>query len=206
MEEGKAEKKHETHQDSVSWITTPVSEVKDKEPSTETSMRISSILSADPLSCSPLPSQKRSSLHSTVSWDTSQLDALSQSSSNIFHSIAHETFPDAKNDDSFNCSDGSQEVQEVDELILPPVVSCSPEETTQQMVRRPLDESPFSGRIMAINSDFMPSAVRTSLGLGSCIGEKVFSLDLDQLESVQSPRREELPLPNLVTFSPIDEF
>lgn len=203
MEEGKAEKKHDT-QDGLSWITTPVSEVKDK-PSTETSsVRISSILSADPLSCSPLLSQKRSSLHSTVSWDTSQLDALS--SSNIFHSIAHETFPDAKNDDSFNCSDGSQEVQEVDELILPTVVSCSPEETTQQMIRRPLDESPFSGRIMEINSDFMPSAVRTSLGLGSCIGEKVFSLDLDQLESVSSPRREELPLPNLVTFSPIDEF
>ncbi|XP_058249770.1 HAUS augmin-like complex subunit 6 isoform X2 [Hemibagrus wyckioides] len=211
VEEGKAEKKHDTCQDSLSWIRTPVSEVKDK-PSTETSsVRISSILSAEPVSCSPLPSQKRSSLHSTVSWDTSQLDALSQSSSNIFHSIAHETFPDAKNDDdddddSFNCSDGSQEVQEVDELILPPVVSCSPEETTQQMVRRALDDSPFSGRIMEKNSDFMPSAVRTSPGLGSCIGEKVFSLDLDQLESVPSPRREELLLPNLVTFSPIDEF
>ncbi|XP_060730362.1 HAUS augmin-like complex subunit 6 [Tachysurus vachellii] len=209
MEEGKAEKRHDKCQDSLSWLRTPVSEVKERNPSPETSSirRDSAIQNTDPLPCSPLPSQKGSSLHSTVSWDNSQLEALSQSSSNIIHfSIVHETFPDAEND-SFSCSDGSPEVREVEELLLPPVMSCSSEEeTTGQTLRRPLDESPFSGRFKETNSDFMPLAIRTSPGLGSCSGEKVFSLDLDQLESFSSPRREELPLPNLVTFSPMDEF
>ncbi|XP_053089155.1 HAUS augmin-like complex subunit 6 isoform X1 [Pangasianodon hypophthalmus] len=209
VEEGKAEKKQEKCHDSLSWVRTPISEGKERSPSPENfSLRDSAILNADPLPCSPLPSQQGTSLHSTVAWDTSHLEALSQSSSNIIHfSIAHETFPDAENDVSFNCSDGSEEVQEVEELLLPPVTSCSPEvETTHQMVRRHLDESPFAARFKETKSDFMPAALRTSPGLGSCSGEKVFSLDLDQLESFSSPLREELTLPNLVTFSPMDEL
>lgn len=203
VEEGKAEKKH----DSLSWIRTPISEIKEISPSPGTfCLGDSAVQNTTPLPCSPLPCQQGSSEHSTVAWD-SQLEDLSQNSSNIVHfSIAHETFPDAENA-SFSCSESSQEAQEVEELLLPPVMSCSPEEeTTCQMVRRHLNESPFAGRFKEAKSEFMPSAIRTSPGLGSCSEEKVFSLDLDQLENFSSPLREEIPLPNLITFSPMDEL
>lgn len=35
--------------------------------------------------------------------------------------------------------------------------------------------------------------------------EKVFSLDLDSLETPSSPKTQEFVLPNLITFSPIDD-
>lgn len=206
MEEGKAEKQLEKRQSGASWLGTPMSEFKEKSPRVGAfSLRDSAIMTPDPLPCSPLASKQGSSLHSTVSWDTSQLEALSQNSSDIIHfSIAHETFPDAENDGSFNCSDGSQEVEE---LLLPPVRTCSPEtETILQISRSPLDESPFTGRFKEIKSDFVPSTLKSSPGLGSFCGEKIFSLDLDQLESFSSPCREETTLPNLVTFSPMDEL
>uniref|UniRef100_W5UCK3 HAUS augmin-like complex subunit 6 n=1 Tax=Ictalurus punctatus TaxID=7998 RepID=W5UCK3_ICTPU len=202
VEEGKVEKKHEKCNDSL----TPIFEVKERSPNPETfSLRDSSILMANPLPCSPLPPQQGTSCHSTLAWDMSHLEALSQTSSNIIHfSIDHETFPEPENDASFNCSDCSQVVEE---LLLPPVTACSPAvETTCQMVRRHLNESPFMGRFKDAHADFMPSALRISPGLGSCSGEKVFSLDLDQLESFSSPLREELTLPNLIAFSPMDEL
>lgn len=206
MEEGKAEKKHDKGHDSLSWVRTPISAIKELSPSPGTfPLGDWAIRSTDHLPCNPLPFQQGTSAHSTVAWDTSQLEDLSQISSNIDHSFAHETFPDA--DVSFNCSDSSQEGQEVEELLLPPVMSCSPEvETACQMVRRHLNESPFAGRFKETKSEFMPTALRTSPGLGSCGGEKVFSLDLDQLESFSSPLREGITLPNLISFSPMDEL
>ncbi|TSK82192.1 HAUS augmin-like complex subunit 6 [Bagarius yarrelli] len=203
VEEGKAEK-HYVHENSHSLVRTPVSTNKERSPSHETMLFRNSIPSADPLPYSPLPSQKKPSVHSSIFWDTSQLEVLGQSSSNIPHfSIAHEIFPDAEND-SFNFSDGSQEVEE---LLLPPVVSCSPEEeTTCQIVCKHLDESPFVGKFKEPKFDFVPPAIRTTPGLGICSGEKMFSLELEQLESFSSPPREELVLPSLITFSPMDEF
>lgn len=194
MEEGMAEKKNEKCHD-LSWLRTPISEIKERSPSPETFFfRDSAVLNADPLPCSPLLSQQGTSRDSTVAWDASQLGNLRQSSSNIVHfSIAHETLPDAEAV-SFNCSDDPQDLQEGEELFLPPVTPCSPEvQTTCQMVRRHLDKSPSAGRFREIKSDFMPSAL-ISPGLDSCSGEKVFSL------------REEIPLPNLITFSPMDEL
>lgn len=208
MEEQKAEIKHDKGHDGLSRVKTPISEIEDTHPSPETfSLGDSAILDTDPLSCNPLPSQQGTSEHSTIAWDTSQMEDLCQSSSDIDHfSIAHETFPDAENV-SYNCSDGSQDVQEVEELLLPPVMSCSPDvETTRQMIRRHLDESPFAERFKETESDFVPSALTTTPVLGTCSGEQVFSLGLDQLESFSSPLREELTLPNLITFSPMDEL
>ncbi|KAI5609539.1 HAUS augmin-like complex subunit 6, partial [Silurus asotus] len=207
VEEGKAEK-NEKCQDSLSCVRTPISENKERSPGSATFfLGESAILNTD-LLCSPLPSQQGSSMHTTVAWDTSHLDTLSESSSNIIHfSIAHETFPGEENEVSFTGSDEVQAIHEVEELLLPTVMAGSPEaETKRQMIRNQLDESPFTGRFMETRSDFMPSAIQTSHGLGICSGEKVFSLDLDQLENFSSPVREELVLPNLVTFSPMDEL
>ncbi|XP_062849230.1 HAUS augmin-like complex subunit 6 [Trichomycterus rosablanca] len=206
VEEGKSEKHGKSH-DSLSCLVAPVPEVQKRAPSPELfSISASAIAQADPLPYSSLPSQQGNSLHSTVSWDSSQLDALSQSSSNIIHfSIAHETFPDEESDGSMNCSGGSREMQEAEELLLPPVVShLSETETALEMARRHLNDS-FTGRIKETKSDYVPSALLASPGLGSC-KEKMFSLDLDQLESFTSPLRGDLTLPNLVTFSPMDEL
>uniref|UniRef100_A0AAR2KUT4 HAUS augmin-like complex subunit 6 N-terminal domain-containing protein n=1 Tax=Pygocentrus nattereri TaxID=42514 RepID=A0AAR2KUT4_PYGNA len=196
VEEGKAEKKHGRGQDCLSVLVTPTSEAKERSHSPEPfSPSGSTVSCADLQPCSPPPSQQGASLHSTVTWNSSQLEALDQSSSNIIQlSIAHETFPDMENDCSFNFSDQLKEVQEeMEELVLPPVVAQSPEaETALQMARKRL-------------SDVLMSARRMSPGLKS-YGGKVFSLDLDQLEGFSSPPREELTLPNLVTFSPMDEF
>ncbi|KAL7880158.1 hypothetical protein SRHO_G00024120 [Serrasalmus rhombeus] len=207
VEEGKAEKKHGS-----SVLVTPTSEAKERSHSPEPfSPSGSTVSSADLQPCSPPPSQQGASLHSTVTWNSSQLEALDQSSSNIIQlSIAHETFPDMENDCSFNFSDQLKEVQEeMEELVLPPVVAQSPEaETALQMARKRLailGESPFTGGDRETESDVLMSARRMSPGLKSC-GGKVFSLDLDQLEGFSSPPREELTLPNLVTFSPMDEF
>uniref|UniRef100_A0AAR2M2C7 HAUS augmin-like complex subunit 6 N-terminal domain-containing protein n=1 Tax=Pygocentrus nattereri TaxID=42514 RepID=A0AAR2M2C7_PYGNA len=212
VEEGKAEKKHGRGQDCLSVLVTPTSEAKERSHSPEPfSPSGSTVSCADLQPCSPPPSQQGASLHSTVTWNSSQLEALDQSSSNIIQlSIAHETFPDMENDCSFNFSDQLKEVQEeMEELVLPPVVAQSPEaETALQMARKRLailGESPFTGGDRETESDVLMSARRMSPGLKS-YGGKVFSLDLDQLEGFSSPPREELTLPNLVTFSPMDEF
>ncbi|XP_072542947.1 HAUS augmin-like complex subunit 6 [Salminus brasiliensis] len=207
VEEGKAEKRHGKIQDSPSVLTAP-----NTQPAF-----VSGSKSVDPVPCSSPPSQQGASLHSTITWDSSELEALGQNSSNIIElSIAQETFPDMEDDGSFSCGDENlQEVEsEREELVLPPVVLRSPEEAEPalQMARKrfsTLGASPFIGigACREMESDVLPSAGRKSLGLSSCSGEeKVFSLDLEQLEGFSSPLREELTLPNLVTFSPMDEL
>ncbi|KAI4900139.1 hypothetical protein NFI96_023867 [Prochilodus magdalenae] len=211
VEEGKAER-HGRDQDSLSVLITPISETKERSPSPKFSPTGFTRSSADLPPCSSPPFQRGASLHSTVTWSSSQLEALGQSSSDIIQlSIAHETFPDMENDGSFNCSDDQlpQVQDEMEELVLPPVVShCTEAENAFQMARErlaALGESPFKGGRKETASDVLASARRMSPVLNSC-GGKVFSLDLEQLEGFSSPVREELTLPNLVTFSPMEEF
>lgn len=210
VEERKAETKQGKIHDRDSFsVPTPLSEANGKTPSPEACiLSDSAISSANPRSCSPPSSQQGASLHSTVTWDSSQLESLGQSSSNIIQlSIAHETFPDMENEDSFNSSD--QELQdEKEELELPPVISSPEAQTALQMARErlaTLSESPFTGGCWETKSDLLASAKIVSPGLSSC-GENAFSLDLEHLEGFPSPLREELALPNLATFSPMDEF
>uniref|UniRef100_A0A4W4GQU6 HAUS augmin-like complex subunit 6 N-terminal domain-containing protein n=1 Tax=Electrophorus electricus TaxID=8005 RepID=A0A4W4GQU6_ELEEL len=193
VEEGKAEK-HEMFHDGLSCLIKPTTEANERNPSPEL-FSLGGSISADHLPCSSPLSQQGASPHSTVIWDSSQLEAFSPSSSSIIHfSIANENFPAMENDGSCICGDGPQGDQdEMEEEFLPSVVSHSPERvTTHHMAQFQL-------------ADFLPSAKRMSPGYSSCAGEKVFSLDLDQVESFSSPQRE-LTLPNLMTFSPMDEL
>ncbi|XP_066537444.1 HAUS augmin-like complex subunit 6 [Hoplias malabaricus] len=214
VEEGKAEKKHGRAHDSVSDFTTPICEGQKSSISPKPfDLNGSKTLNADPLSCSPPPSQQGASFHSTVSWDSSQLEALGQSSSNLIQlSIAHETFPGMESEGSSDCSDEQyREVQEdMAELVLPPVTLHSPEaDIALQKVRRrlaTLNESSFMRGCSETAFEVLRPAQSMSPGVSSCSGGKVFSLDLEHLEGFSSPAREELTLPNLVTFSPMDEL
>uniref|UniRef100_A0A8B9L311 HAUS augmin like complex subunit 6 n=1 Tax=Astyanax mexicanus TaxID=7994 RepID=A0A8B9L311_ASTMX len=213
VEEGKTEKKHEKkhENDSDSVLRTPSTDLRNPKP-----VFLSASESVGPLPCSSPPFQQEASAHSTITWDSTQLEALGQNSSNIIElSIAQETFPEMEDDFSFNC--GGDELQEVEserediELVLPPVILHSPEEAEPalQVARKrlaTLGESPFIAACREMEAEVLPSAGRKSFGLSNCSGEKVFSLDLEQLEGFSSPLREELTLPNLVTFSPMDEF
>ncbi len=73
-----AEKKPVTwnQQDSLSWLKTPMAEVNG--PCTRPSPEPSQLFSAALAHCIPPPVQQGSSLHSTVSWDSSQLEALNR--------------------------------------------------------------------------------------------------------------------------------
>lgn len=190
LEEGKSERKDH---DGLSCVVTPVSQVQERTFSPVFSLSASEV-KMNPASCSPLPLKQGHSLQSTVSWDSSQLDALNQSSSSLIHfSIAHETFPDEHEDDSINCS-GSLN----DRLShIYPEADGALKVTSQHF------NDSSSGMIMDTQAN-LPPVLHTSPVLGNC-KEKVFSLDLDHLESFMSPLRD-LAQPDLVTFSPMDEL
>uniref|UniRef100_A0A672PTX9 HAUS augmin-like complex subunit 6 N-terminal domain-containing protein n=1 Tax=Sinocyclocheilus grahami TaxID=75366 RepID=A0A672PTX9_SINGR len=212
VEEGMTEKKQATwnQQDSLSWLKTPVAEVNG--PCTRPSPEPSLLFSATLAHCTP-PVQQGSTLHSTVSWDSSQLEALnSQRSSDVIKfSIAQEELPDLFEDDlSFN-SDGSAEIhsnkEREEELISSPVeFKCldgkTPLLTAQVCFEASLDESHFNDS----NIEKSPVHARKSPGLSQwTTDERLFSLDLDKLESFSPPPAEKLTLPSLVNLT-LDEY
>ncbi|KAL0188131.1 hypothetical protein M9458_015230, partial [Cirrhinus mrigala] len=213
VEEGMAEKKQATwnRQDSLSWLKTPMAEVN--SPCTRPSPE-PSLLSATLAHCTPPPVQQGSSLHSTLSWDSSQLEALNsrRSSDVIKFSIAQEELPDLFEDDlSFN-SDGSAEIhsskEREEELMRSPAESYSldgetPLLTAQVCFEASSDKSPFN------DSSIKKSPVhsRKSQGLSQwTTDERLFSLDLDKLESFSPPPpADKLTLPSLVNLT-LDEY
>lgn len=185
-------------QDSLSWLKTPLVEAKVTRPSPEPSLLFES----------PAPVQQGASLHSTVSWDSSQMEDLNnQSSSDIIKfSIAHEELPELFEDEvSFN-SEGSMEIQgnkENEELLLLPVASHSPKGANPLQLS--LDGT--LSKDLCIKSDFIsPVHSKKTSGLNLWAGdETLFSLDLDKLENVSPPPAEKLTLPNLVNLT-LDEY
>ncbi len=206
-----AEKEQATwnQQDSLSWLKTPMAEVNG--PCTRPSPEPSQLFSATLAHC--IPVQQGSSLHSTVSWDSSQLEALNspRPSDVIKFSIAQEELPDLFEDDlSFN-SDGSAEIhsnkEREEEFILSPVESDSldgktPLHTAQVRFEASLGKSPVSDS----NIEKSPIHSRKSPGLNQwTTDERLFSLDLDKLESFSPPPAEKLTLPSLVNLT-LDEY
>ncbi|XP_039525720.1 HAUS augmin-like complex subunit 6 isoform X2 [Pimephales promelas] len=199
VEEGMAEKKQASwnQDDGLSWLQRPMGEVNSSctRPSPEPSLLFSTTLAH----CTPPPVQQGSPLHSTVSWDSSQLEAFYSQSSNdvIKFNIAQEELPNLFEDEvSFN-SDCTEEVhgnkEREEQLILPPV-----ELITQMCLEPSLDKSPFEDS---------PVHSRKSPGLSHWIAEeRLFSLDLDKLESLSPPSpAEKFTLPSLVNLT-LDEY
>ncbi|KAK7169968.1 hypothetical protein R3I94_000262 [Phoxinus phoxinus] len=198
VEEGMAEKKPASwnQHDSLSWLKMPMVEVNSPctRPSSEPSLLFSTTLAH----CTPPPVQQGSLLHSTVSWDSSQLETFNSHSSSdvIKFNIAQEELPNLFEDEvSFN-SDCSEEIhsdkEREEELILPPV-----ELMTRMCLDSSLDKSAFKDSPVQSKSPGMSHWTAD---------ERLFSLDLDKLESLSPPSpAEKFTLPSLVNLT-LDEY
>ncbi|XP_068569584.1 LOW QUALITY PROTEIN: HAUS augmin-like complex subunit 6 [Cebidichthys violaceus] len=171
---------------------------------------------------SPLDEQGLSH-KSTLLWDTFHmaLDSPSGTGSSVVQfSLDHETLPEMPSCDSLlSLDDDSMDMKsEEDELLIP---SLKTEET-----RSPLTARHHLAQIQQEcgNGSFMESRKRTP----ECFNQKlcdptdrdwqmepaksveasdeVFSLDLDALEMPSSPKKQDYSLPQLITFSPIDDM
>lgn len=143
----------------------------------------------------PVSQQGAFTLRSSQLWDTFDSPSGTGSSAVQF-SLDHETLPEMSSCDSLlSLSD-----EEEEELLIPSL-------KTEATLHRPL------GPIQQQPSDtgsFVESRKRSPecLLMGGVVldaVDKVFSLDLDRLET-PSPPKEEYSLPKLITFSPIDDM
>ncbi|XP_029932636.1 HAUS augmin-like complex subunit 6 isoform X2 [Myripristis murdjan] len=220
--------------DSIIECLTPLADVS-LRPSAPSQSVSSDPTSAAHHSSPPVCQQGESHM-STLSWDCSNTEAPhspSGTGSSAFHfSLHHETLPEMPGSDSLlslseEAADPSEEEEEEeDELLLPGIPSlksetkqtlltarqrleqiqqaCSDSSFMDNRKRSPdcllsRHEAPSLDRnwLMAATMDAATSVAAT---------EKVFSLDLDTLESPSPPNKQEYSLPKLVTFSPIDDM
>lgn len=150
-------------------------------------------------------------------------------------SIANETIPELSsgdsllsNNDSFlsNCSrDPSEEVrvedrpEEEEELVLPQVTSLLEGDkmsallSARQRLQTILEKASFAVPKDQDLLSFSPAPAPGTPQQGNRVQltgdwespRQVFSLDLDQFESPSPPRQGDMHLPNLLTFSPVDQ-
>ncbi|XP_076000026.1 HAUS augmin-like complex subunit 6 [Genypterus blacodes] len=150
-------------------------------------------------------------LKSSLSLDASNFEFLESpsgpSSSAVHFSLAHETFPEMLSSDSLLSLDMEASDLNEDEFLIPhmPVMKtetkCTPLTTHQAPSPKAFQDGSFLllNEVTALDKDWLMGAA-TSEG----DADKVFSLDLDTLESPTHQR--EHSLPKLITFSPIDDL
>ncbi|XP_064796690.1 HAUS augmin-like complex subunit 6 [Oncorhynchus masou masou] len=199
--------------------------------------------SLDPTNGCSTAAPQQASLMSTLSWDSSNMEALNSLSNNnvvqfsinqeVFpeqYSIDQETLPELPgNDSSLLTSINSRDISntEEEELLLPHIPYL-PTETEPALLdaRRRLDKiqqafgeasfmdhrqgapepslSQHDKRSLDARDWLMAATLETSATVE--VTDKVFSLDLDTLESPSPPRTGQYNLPQLFTFSPIDDL
>ncbi|XP_041926628.1 HAUS augmin-like complex subunit 6 [Alosa sapidissima] len=185
---------------------------------------------------SPTLRQQREAVPFLMSFDSSHVESLTSRSANegFDFSIANETIPELSSGDSLlgndsllsnNSQDPSQEVEELEdgpgeELVLPQVASPLEGDKVSSLLsarlrlQSILEKTSFVGATDQDLLGFSPCAAqgtphRGSKGQGTGdwdAPQQVFSLDLDQLESPSPPRQGDMHLPNLLTFSPVDQL
>ncbi|XP_048827412.1 HAUS augmin-like complex subunit 6 [Brienomyrus brachyistius] len=158
--------------------------------------------------------QATESLNSTLPWDSVRASCTQADANDIVQfGIANETMPDLLGDESLGSSNGSLEDDGEEPAfpqLLPNLVDFEGElrpacdrlgkireaygNMSYQEDGQPLElQSPQQGRAVSPEEADWKA------------GDKVFSLDLDALES-PSPTKGRCSLPKLVTFSPLDDF
>lgn len=207
--------------------------------------------SLDPTNGCSTAAPQQASLMSTLSWDSSNMEALnSLSNSDVVQfsvnqevfpeqfSIDQETLPELPgNDSSLLTSINSRDISntEEEELLLPHIPSLFPHipsllpiETEPALLvsRRHLDkiqqafrEASFMDQHQGAqemsppqhderNPDARDWLMATSLETAATVDvtDKVFSLDLDTIQSPSPPRKEQFSLSQLLTFSPIEDL
>ncbi|XP_037613843.1 HAUS augmin-like complex subunit 6 isoform X1 [Sebastes umbrosus] len=157
-----------------------------------------------------LQSQQAVSHKSTPLWDTFDTEGLDSGtgSSAVQFSLDHETLPEMPSCDSLLSLDDMMS-EDDDELLIPSLKT--------EAMRTPLSTRHHLGQIQQAGGDgsFMDSRKRTP-GLDRDwlmepakpmeATDKVFSLDLETLETPSPPKKQEYSLPQLITFSPIDDM
>uniref|UniRef100_A0A3B4TSX7 HAUS augmin-like complex, subunit 6 n=1 Tax=Seriola dumerili TaxID=41447 RepID=A0A3B4TSX7_SERDU len=175
---------------------------------------------------SPPVCQQRVLLKSSLLWDTFNTEALDSpsgtGSSAVQFSLDQETLPEMPSCDSLLSLDDEavdMKSEEEDELLIPSLKT--------EAKHSPLTMACHRGLIQKACADgsFIESRKRTPefLGSGHMVSgldrdwlmepvksvessDKVFSLDLDTLETPSPPKKQEYSLPTLITFSPIDDM
>ncbi|XP_023255351.1 HAUS augmin-like complex subunit 6 isoform X1 [Seriola lalandi dorsalis] len=175
---------------------------------------------------SPPVCQQRVLLKSSLLWDTFNTEALDSpsgtDSSAVQFSLDQETLPEMPSCDSLlSLDDEAVDIksEEEDELLIPSLKT--------EVKHSPLTMAFHRGLIQKACDDgsFIKSRKRTPecLGSGHMVSgldrdwlmepaksveasDKVFSLDLDTLETPSPPNKQEYSLPTLITFSPIDDM
>ncbi|XP_044039634.1 HAUS augmin-like complex subunit 6 [Siniperca chuatsi] len=230
LEEDKAEKigRSAKLNDSVTGRLTPLYEPHNVwlSPHAPSQSVISSVPPTVTSHNSPPVSQQGVLIKSSLSWDTFNTEAPDSpsgtGSSAIQFSLDHETLPEMPSCDSLLSLDDEavdMNSEDDDELLIPSLKT----EVTQS----PLTTLHYLGQIQQACNEgsFMESRKRTPECLLSDhmvsgldrdwlmepaksleATDKVFSLDLDTLETPSPPKKQEYSLPKLITFSPIDDM
>lgn len=235
LEEDKAEKTGQSIKcdDSVIGRLTPLYESHDVLPSPDAhSPNVScSITPAVTSHTSPPVNQQGVSIKSTLLWDTFNTEALDSpsgtGSSAVQFSLVHETLPEMPSCDSLLSLDDDDDDDEAvdikseddEELLIPSLkteVKQSPRTTRRHLsqIQQACDDGFITENgkrtpehllsdhtVSGLDRDWLSEPVKSVGGT-----DKVFSLDLDTLETPSPPKKQEYSLPKLITFSPIDDM
>ncbi|XP_026155178.1 HAUS augmin-like complex subunit 6 [Mastacembelus armatus] len=163
------------------------------------------------------------SLKSSLLWDTFNTelpDSPSGTGSSAMHfTLDHETLPEMPSCDSLLSLDDesvNMKSEQEDELLLPPLTAEAKKSplTTRRQLQQAFDGGSFmdnrktmpvcllSGHVVSgLDKDWLmePAASVDA-------SDKVFSLDLEKLETHSPPQKQEYSFPKLITFSPIDDM
>ncbi|XP_051285061.1 HAUS augmin-like complex subunit 6 [Dicentrarchus labrax] len=174
---------------------------------------------------SSLPvSQHEVLFKSSLLWDTlntETLDSPSGTGSSAVHfSLDHETLPEMPSCDSLLSLDDDIKSEDEDELLLPSLktdAKQSPLITARHylgQIQQACNDGSFMGSrnrtpkcllsdhaVSGLDRDWLKQPAKAVDA-----SDKVFSLDLDTLETSSPPKKQEYSLPKLITFSPIDDM
>ncbi|CAN9509516.1 unnamed protein product [Ophioblennius macclurei] len=146
------------------------------------------------------PVRGRSSQHkvlqSTLLWDTFNAEGVDQRA--VLFSLEHETLPELPSFDSPNLRDVTNSDDEEEQATE---VSPPPRQIQQmpQHIRTPECLLSDFRRALADRDSLKEPDAETA-------PDKVFSLDLDKLQTPSPFKKQENSLPKLLTFSPIDDM
>ncbi|KAM6959603.1 HAUS augmin-like complex subunit 6 [Tautogolabrus adspersus] len=222
LQEDKAEKMGHsaTFEDSVIGRLTPLDEPRNVLLSPDCSSR-SFTCNIKPISTShSSPPVSQQEVKTTLLWDTFNTEALDSpsgtGSSAVQFSLEHETLPEMPSCDSLLSLDDEaldMKSEDEDDFLIPSLKSrekrsplatlhlsqqaCADGSLMESRKRTP--ECLLTGQMVpSLDKDWLMEPAKSNEAT-----DKVFSLDLDTLETPSPPKKPEYGLPKLITFSPI---
>ncbi|XP_065806523.1 HAUS augmin-like complex subunit 6 [Labrus bergylta] len=217
LQEDKAEKMGHsaTFEDSVMGRLTPLDEPRN--------VLLSPDSSSKSFTCSMKPISTSGEVKTTLLWDTFNTEALDSpsgtGSSAVQFSLEHETLPEMPSCDSLLSLDDEEldmKSEDEDDFLIPALKSqekrsplatlhlsqqaCADGSLMDRRKRTP--ECLLTGHMSpSLDKDWLMEPAKSNDAT-----DKVFSLDLDTLETPSPAKKQEYGLPKLITFSPIDDM